>query len=135
MNMNTIPETHRDLLNTNIAMLATIGASGYPQVTAIWFLYDENSLKLSLTNMRQKVKNLQKHPECTLFIIDPANPLRTLEIRARAVIQPDTNYAFADKLGRKYGGADMRQMDRPGEQRLAVTLEPVKVIATDLSGG
>jgi PPOX class probable F420-dependent enzyme len=133
--MTTFPETHRDLLDSDVAILATIGQDGYPQVTALWFLFDEdNTLKLSLNTARQKVKNLRQHSECTLFILDRANPLRTLEVRARAELSPDQDYAFANKLGRKYG-ADLRVMDRPGEQRILVTLRPVKVNAIDMSQG
>lgn len=133
--MTAFPETHRDLLASDVAILATIGRDGYPQVTALWFLFDEDgTLKLSLNTARQKVKNLRRHSECTLFILDRANPLRTLEVRARADISPDQDYAFADKLGRKYG-VDLRMMDRPGEQRILVTLTPVKVNAIDMSQG
>ena len=133
--MITFPETHRDLLRSDVAILATIGQDGYPQVTALWFLFDEDDMvKLSLNTARQKVKNLQAHPECTLFILDRANPARTLEIRARAALSPDADYTFADKLGRKYG-VDVRMMDRPGEHRVVVTLRPTKVNATDLSQG
>lgn len=131
--MITIPETHRDLLKTDVAMLATIDRNGYPQVTAIWFLFDDDGMiRLSLNTARQKVKNLQKRPQCTLFILDRANPGRTLEVRARAELTPDPDYIFADKLGRKYG-ANVRMMDRPGESRVVVTLHPVKVNALDLS--
>ena len=73
------------------------------------------------------MKNLQAHPECTLFMLDPANPYRTLEVRARAEIAPDEDYAFAKKLGAKYGGADLSANDRPGEMRVVVSLQPVKV--------
>ncbi len=125
--MIPFPESHQDLLNTEVATLATFGHDGYPQVTALWFLFDDGTLKLSLNTARQKVKNLQAHPECTLFIIDPANPYRTLEVRARAEITPDAEYTFAQKLGAKYGGADLRTNDRPGETRVVVTLHPVKV--------
>ncbi len=127
--MITFPETHRDLLESDVAILATIGKGGIPQVTALWFLFDEDdTVKLSLNTARQKVKNLREHPECTLFILDRANPFRTLEIRARAEISPDDDYAFADKLGNKYH-ADLHKMDRPGEQRVLVTLRPIKVNA------
>jgi hypothetical protein len=68
---------------------------------------------------------------CTLLILDRANPMRSLEISAE--LQPDDGYAFADKLGRKYGGVDLRMMDRPGESRVVVTLHPLKVNAMDLS--
>jgi len=126
--MTTFPESHQDLLKAEVAMLATIGPDGYPQVTALWFLFDEDAtLKLSLNSTRQKVKNLQAHAECTFFILDTANPYRTLEIRARAEIMPDTDYAFAKKLGAKYGGVDLSTNDRPGETRVVVSPQPIKV--------
>lgn len=125
--MSAIPASHQDLLNASVATLATVGADGYPQVTALWFLLDADGLvKLSLNTARQKLKNLQKRPECTLFIIDPTNPFRTLEIRANAEVTPDPDYAFADKIGRKYG-VDVRTFDQPGVQRVMVTLHPVKI--------
>jgi PPOX class probable F420-dependent enzyme len=131
--MTAFPESHTDLLQTDVAILATVGKDGYPQVTAVWFLLDEDGLvKLSLNTGRQKVRNLQAHRECALFILDRANPSRTLEIRAQAEIAPDQEYAFADKLGRKYG-TDLRKIDRPGESRIVVTLRPVKINAIDLS--
>ncbi|MGB7539884.1 MAG: PPOX class F420-dependent oxidoreductase [Anaerolineales bacterium] len=111
--MDTFPQTHKDLLRTDVAVLATVGPKGFPQVTALWFLWDDDGgVKLSLNTTRQKTRNLQAHPECTLFILDRANPQRTLEIRARAEISPDKDYAFADKLWMKYG-ADLRKIDRP----------------------
>jgi PPOX class probable F420-dependent enzyme len=126
--MPTFPEAYQDLLKANVAVLTTIGQDGYPQVTAIWFLFDEDGiLKLSLNTARQKVKNLQAHPECTLFILDPTNPYRTLEVRAKAQITPDPDYTFARKVGAKYGGVDLRDNDRPGETRVVVSLEPIKV--------
>jgi PPOX class probable F420-dependent enzyme len=125
--MATFPESHQDLLNAGVGVLATIGQDGYPQVTAVWFLFDEGTLKLSLNTTRQKVKNLQANPKCTFFILDPANPYRTLEIRARAELTPDPDYTFAKKLGAKYGGADLKANDRPGETRVVVSLQPVKM--------
>lgn len=125
--MATFPESHQDLLNAGVAVLATNGQDGYPQVTALWFLFDEGTIKMSLNTARQKVKNLQANPECTFFVIDPANPYRTLEVRAKAEITPDPDYTFATKLGAKYGGADLRNNDRPGETRVVVSLQPVKV--------
>src|SRR5512135_1558170 len=93
-----IPATHRDLLNTDVGILATTGKDGYPQVTALWFLFDDDGMvKLYLNETRQKIKNLHNHQECTFFIIDRANPLRTLEIRARAEIKPDPNYTHVSK--------------------------------------
>jgi PPOX class probable F420-dependent enzyme len=128
MHMTPFPESHKDLLNAPVAVLPTNGHDGYPQVTALWFLFDDDeTIKLSLNTTRQKVKNLQAHPECTLFIFDPTNPYRTLEVRARAEITPDADYTFAKKLSAKYGGADLSANDRPGETRVVVSLHPIKV--------
>ena len=132
--MATFPESHHDLLSTDVAMLATIGSDGFPQVTALWFLDDEDTIRISLNTARQKTRNLQQRPECTLLILDRADPRRYLEVRARAELTPDDDYAFADKVGQKYG-ADLRRMDRAGESRVMVTLHPVKVNAVDLSRG
>src|SRR3954470_15046236 len=131
--MAEIPESHLELLQTNVATLATIGKSGFPQVSAIWFLYDEDgTIRLSLNTARQKVKNLQANPKCALFIIDPQVPQRTLEIRAEAEITLDPDYEFADHFGKKYGGADLRTRDKPGEVRAKITLHPTRVIGVDL---
>jgi PPOX class probable F420-dependent enzyme len=124
--MPDLPESHTDLLQAPIGVLATNGADGQPQVSALWFLYDEGTIKISLNNSRQKLKNLQRDPRCTLLISDPNNPYRTLEIRARASLSPDPNYEFADKVGKKYNNADLRSMDQPGQTRFIVTLEPLK---------
>lgn len=126
----SFPESHHDLLQTDVATLVTIGADGYPQATALWFLYDQGAIRLSLNTARQKTKNLRRDPHVTLFILDRANPYRALEIRARAEVAPDEGYAFADRLGQKYGGADLRQMDGPGQERVVVTIHPVKINVT-----
>ena len=131
--MINIPDTHRDLLSTDIGILATVTKNGYPQVTALWFLFDEDGMvKLYLNTTRQKLKNLRNHQECAFFLIDRANPLRTLEIRARAELQPDPDYSFASTFDKKYN-SDTRKMDPPGQSRVIVTLHPVKVNPIDLS--
>lgn len=130
--MNRIPDTHRDLLDTEVAALSTIGDDGFPQVTMVWFLLHDGKLKLSLNTARTKTRNLLKRPECALLIIDLENPYRYLEIRACAQIDADDEYQFADVLGRKYGGVDLRTRDEPGESRTVVTLEPVGVWAVKL---
>ena len=50
-------------------------------------------------------------------------------MHGNARIEPDDDYAFADKVGAKYGGADLREMDEPGETRVVVTIEPTRVYA------
>ncbi len=132
--MTDFPESHRDLLDAQVATLATLGRDGSPQLTEVWFLHDEGEVKLSLNTSRLKTKNLRRRPECSLFILDLANPYRYMDIRGRARIEPDDDYAFARKLGAKYGGADLREHDGPGDSRVVVTIEPRNVFAVNMGG-
>jgi PPOX class probable F420-dependent enzyme len=133
--MPTIPDSHRDLLDLPVAALATVGPDGRPQVSAVWFLVDDDgAVHISLNSSRQKTKNLLANPVVDLFILDLANPARYLELRGDATLVPDEGYAFAEKLVPKYG-FNPKALDQPGETRYVVSIEPVRVNAVDMSGG
>jgi len=132
--MTDFPDTHRDLLDGQFASLATIGRNGFPQVTELWFLHDEGELKLSLNSTRLKTRNLRRDPKVSLMLLDLEVPYRYLEVRGNARVEPDDDYEFAGKLGAKYGGADVKEHDQPGESRVVVTIEPVNVYAVDMRG-
>jgi PPOX class probable F420-dependent enzyme len=131
--MPSIPDSHRDLLDAQVATLATIGRDGRPQLTEVWFLAEGDTVRMSLNDSRQKVKNLVANPAATLFILDLAGPFRYLEIRGDAELERDDEYVFADRVGAKYGGADMRTRDNPGEHRYVVTIKPTRINAVDMS--
>jgi PPOX class probable F420-dependent enzyme len=129
----TVPESHRDLLDTPFATLATVGRDRRPQVSEVWFLAEGDDLRVSLNVTRQKTKNLMVNPGVSLFLLDLANPLRYLEVRGDADIAPDDDYSFADRLATKYGeGIDLRQMDGPGQTRVVVTIKPTRIVAVDM---
>jgi PPOX class probable F420-dependent enzyme len=124
--MPEIPESHRDLLDAQFATLATINPDGRPQLSEVWFLAEDGTVKFSLNNSRQKTRNLTRRPAATVLILDLANPYRYLEIRGDAEVTPDDDYAFADKVGAKYS-ADLRDRDQPGDSRAVVTIHPTRI--------
>jgi PPOX class probable F420-dependent enzyme len=124
-----IPESHKDLLGAQVGVLGTVGSSGRPQLSATWFLAEGEIVKISLNTSRQKVKNLLANPKVSFMIIDPANPYKYVELRGEAEITPDADYAFADKLGGKYGGADLRERDNPGDARVIVAIKPARIVS------
>lgn len=125
--MTTIPSSHSDIIErSQIVTMATLGPHGEPHVTAMWFLWEDGTLQISLNTERQKSKNLMRDPRVSAFFVDPENPYRTIEIRGRAEIATDDDYTLADRVGAKYG-ADLRDMDRAGGTRIAVTIVPDKV--------
>jgi PPOX class probable F420-dependent enzyme len=131
--LTDFPQSHADLLEAQFATLATIGRDGEPQLTEVWFLYEDGELKLSLNSSRLKTKNLKARPRCSLFILDLENAYRYVDVRGSARIEPDEDYSFADRVGAKYGGSDLREHDAPGDVRVVVTIDPENVFAVDMS--
>jgi PPOX class probable F420-dependent enzyme len=129
----SIPESHRDLLDAEFATLATVGEDGYPQLSEVWFLSQGDQIALSLNTARQKLKNMETDPACSLLILDVANPYRYVEIRGTAIVEPDDDMEFARQVGAKYE-ADLREHDVPGDRRVMVRIVPVRVRAVDMSG-
>jgi PPOX class probable F420-dependent enzyme len=128
----SIPESHRDLLDAEFATLATVGEDGYPQLSEVWFLTQGDQVALSLNTARQKLKNIETDPACTLLILDVSNPYRYVEIRGTAVVEPDDDLEFARQVGAKYH-ADLRENDAPGDRRVTVRIVPVRVRAVDMT--
>ena len=135
MTSATVPDSHADLLQAPQATLATVGPDGRPQMTSVWFLAEDGRVRFSLNTNRQKTKNLQANPVIGVHIQDATNGGRYLEVRGDARIEPDDDYVFADRVGAKYGGVDLRAMDAGQGRRVVVTVEPVRVNAIDLSAG
>lgn len=131
MSFDAIPESHRDLLDAKVAVLATIDPDARPQLSAIWFLADDGQIRTSLNSSRRKVANLRANPAVNLFILDLQRPTRYLEIRGDAEVVDDPDYEFAGRLGAKYG-ADLRDFDRGNPHRVVVTIRPTRINAVDV---
>jgi PPOX class probable F420-dependent enzyme len=132
--MTSIPDSHRDLLDASVATLATVGPDGRPQQTVVWFVADGDTIKMSLNTARQKTKNLQANPVVDLLILDVTNTQRYLEVRGDATIESDRDYAFADAFIQPKYGLDPRIIDQPGEERVVVTIDPVRIHAVNMDG-
>jgi PPOX class probable F420-dependent enzyme len=123
-----LPAAAKDLLEaTHVAAIATLTPGGRPQITAVWYLFEDGQLKLTVRNDRAKIRNLTAHPVVSLFILDPSDPLHTLEVRGRVSITPDEGYAFVERIGRKYGNPAVHSADPPGSHRYVVILDADRV--------
>ena len=126
--MTVFPESHLDLLEAPTAILSTVGRTGIPHTTPLWFLHDsDGEVKLWLSDARQKTKNLLQRPQCSLFILDTANTARYLALRGHAELEPDLECELGDKFSKKYN-TDVRRMLNDTETRYAVTIRPFQVM-------
>lgn len=126
----TYPESHRDLLDApGVLALSTLTPSGAIQTTAVWYLLDDDgTIVVSANSQRAKVQHVQQNPTVNAFVIDPANPFRTLEIRGTAAVIADEDYSMRERVGAKYS-ADMSAFDEPGTTRWTIRITPDKVVA------
>jgi len=121
-----IPETHSDLLALPLlAHVATLGPQGEPQVNPVWFAWDGQYIKLTLTRHRQKYRNLERDPHIALSIVDPENQFRYLELRGVVEqVEDDHDLAFINGLAQRYIGRDY-PWHRPDEQRIILYIRPL----------
>jgi len=121
-----------DLLMGRVAVLATIGPDGRPQQSAIWFIVEENEVRMSVRQDRQKYKNLAADRRGTVLIFHPESENYFVEIRGDVAVSDDLDYEFADRLGPTKYGTDMRSFDSPNSRRAMLALTPTKINVIDV---
>lgn len=124
-----VPESHSDLLTKQgFAHLSTMGASGWPQSTPMWYGWDGDHLLFSTLKRRQKYQNLRRNPRVAVSISDPDNPYRYLQIRGTASLTEEAGEGgLIDSLVDKYIGRQVYLWDEPGAERVIVKVKIVSV--------
>lgn len=127
----TLSDGVRKLLEgKNFAHLATLMPDGSPQVSAVWVDYDGKHVLVNTAEGRQKPLNLRRDPRVAISIVDQENPYVSATIRGRVVeLTHDGADAHIDKMAKKYLGQDTYPFRAPGEQRVILKVEPVRVSA------
>ena len=128
--MAMIPDSFSDLMNQKkaFANLATVMPDGTPQVTPVWFDYQDGMVRVNTAKGRVKARNMTEGAPVALAIMDPDNPYRHIQIRGRVrrVTEQGAD-AHIDSLAKKYLGKDKYPYAQPGETRLTVEIEPTSV--------
>jgi PPOX class probable F420-dependent enzyme len=122
-----IPAELAPLLDSRaVALVSTIGPTGEPQTTPIWFVWKDGAVHFSLVDGRQKLRNLRRDPRASVVIVDPAEPTRYLELRGRVRLHPDPQLALEREVAIKYRGEHV-DVEPPGIMRFAATLDVDRV--------
>ena len=124
-----IPERFVDLVRPEKKAFAALGLvmkGGTPQVTPMWFDYDESNGQFIFNTARGRVKDriLKRKPEVAFAIQDPGNPYRYLQVRGRVVSETEEGaYEQICALNQKYHGRP-NYPRREGEQRVTYRVVP-----------
>jgi PPOX class probable F420-dependent enzyme len=143
------PEEIADFLATErVANVATLGADGWPHLTALWFVMREAEPWIYTYAKSQKVRNLERDPRATLLVEagDEYQELRGVMLKATAEIHTelDTVAPVAEEIFTKYQGnaqvddATREALRAQAAKRAAVRFKVEQTVSWDhskLGGG
>jgi PPOX class probable F420-dependent enzyme len=134
-----VPASHADLVEgPPVAALTTLMPDGSPQTTPVWCNFDGECVLVNTMRGFRKERNMRRDPRVTLLCYDPAEPLRSLEIRGWVVEMSEEGAAeHLDALALLYTGqapyfgrvvpAELGESEVPVRCRIL----PTRVVALD----
>jgi PPOX class probable F420-dependent enzyme len=125
----TPPGSHLDLLERpTFAHLATVRPDGAPQSSVMWFVWDNERIRMTHTKTRQKFRNFAAEPRIALSIADPDDQYRFLEVRGvvETIEDDDAEASFYQSLQRRYG---MSYPIPDAPVRVVITIRPESFVA------
>ena len=125
----TIPATHIDLLERPLlAALATTLPNGTPQVTPIWFNYEDGHVHINSAAGRLKDRAIRAKPYLALLVVDPQKPGRYIQVRGPVVtITEEGADEHINFLSHRYEGKDYTYTPGQVRVRYAIAIERVNV--------
>ena len=126
------PQFHALLSGTPIAFMTTMRPDGRMSTNPVAVLFDGTRVRVSATEDRRKIRNLRADDRITLCVVQPGNLNRYVEIRGRAVLEPDDDRTFIDSIAQRYMGVDRYPFDKDWQQRVTVTVIAEAISAPDI---
>jgi PPOX class probable F420-dependent enzyme len=128
-----IPEQVHDILTDKpTGFVATVRPDGTLSVTPVALMFDGGVVRFSTTKDRRKYRNLLYDDRVTMAVAHRNNPNRYVEIRGHARLEDDVDNGFIDSIARHYMGAERYPFDKPGQERVTVTIVADHVSAPEI---
>lgn len=119
------------LAQPTTAVIGVNRATGAPQLTAVWYVWDGNDFIFSTTKDRAKYVNIKRNPAITLLVDDTSTHTSVVAYGQAEIIEHDFA-ALARPLMEKYVPEARREealkemIDDP--KRVIVVLHPEKIL-------
>jgi PPOX class probable F420-dependent enzyme len=130
-NSKTFSPTAVEFLRQPLAsQLVTINPKGSPQVTVMWFKYEDGAILFTTTTDRIKFRNMQKDPRATLAVVDPANMYKWVIVHGKFSVDKRDPEAFYRGLAEHYltgEGLEAWKKTAQMEKRTVLKLTPTQV--------
>jgi PPOX class probable F420-dependent enzyme len=124
-----LTENAKELLREPVlAHIATIDASGRPNISPVWIDVDGDDVVFNTAEGRVKTKNLRSNPNVAVSVVDPQDPHRVIALRGTVT---EMTHEGADEhidfLAKKYLGHEQFQDRREGQQRVKIRVRPERI--------
>lgn len=121
------------------SQLVTLNTKGDPQITVMWFRYEDGALLFTTTTRRIKFRNQQRDPRAAFSVVDPADMYRWVTVSGRLTIDDRDAPAFYRELAERYlrpeafaGWKVRTEADGGMNDRTVLRLTPTRVRAMGL---
>jgi PPOX class probable F420-dependent enzyme len=129
----TMEEVERFLESKLNLQMATIDEHGEPNIQPVWFYYDKNGEKLSITTSKlaKKTQNLRNKPSIYFSIDDENIPYKGVKGRGIATIIDDPNRTLpqGDRISMKYLGT----LDHPVAKMISDRSKKGEIVVIEIS--
>ena len=120
------------LAPSRIAVVATIGRDGLPQLTPNWYVYSGGRLLVSTTRQRVKYRNLVRDGRIAVCVCSEPMAEEYVTVRGRAEVRDDDSiWADTRAIVERYvepDGVEARMETLRGEDRVIISVEPDGVV-------
>jgi 2-phospho-L-lactate guanylyltransferase len=114
--------------------LGTLGQDGYPQVTPVWYLFQDGQFYVTTASDRVKARNMLANPKVGFAIDSDVRPYQGVSVwgEARLVAEGEAARPVTRRIAARYVPAERLEamvdtlMQSP---RVLFVIEPVKVVA------
>ncbi len=119
------------LAPTKIAVVATVGQDGMPQLTPNWYVYQDGRIAISTTKQRLKYRNLMRDSRLAVCVLTEPLAQEYVSVRGTAeIIDDESIWPVTEAIVRRYVRPERVQarMDQlRTEDRIIISLKPERV--------
>lgn len=122
------------LSQPRVARLATVRPDGTPQITPMWFLFENRTIYMSTRTGAGKVTHIRRNPNVAAVVDVMEAPYRNkvVELEGTAEIETEDVTELTAKIRRKYVGAQSAQgLGGSDTGRVILKFSPRKIRSLD----
>lgn len=127
------------LQESRFAVIGTIRKQGAPQLTPVWYLYENGQMYVSMSTSSAKFRNLSRDSRVCICIVAQHPDARAVIVHGRVEFIPGESAEFDDihwRITRRYYDSDDQARAYLGSiptdvQSCLVSIAPDKIIAED----